>query len=107
MPPVHIFPPRLDRHKFTVLERVHRPVSKLYQKLYIITDSATIFTGISIILTMAYEISPIGYVRVQRNVKFHEIRKINFWSYTYHKIFILDRQTHRHTNTFQKITYRV
>ena len=43
-----------------LLEKFHKPVSKLYQNQYVFTSSGIFFTGSSIILILANAIFPIG-----------------------------------------------
>ena len=44
----------------TLLEKIHKRVSKLYQKQYVFSGSGIIFTRSSIILTQVYENFSIG-----------------------------------------------
>ena len=43
-----------------LLEKFHKPVSKLYQNQNVFIDSGIIFSSSSIILILVYEIFPIG-----------------------------------------------
>ena len=45
--------------EIALLEIFYKPVSKLYQNLYVFTGSGTIFTNSSIILILIYEFFPI------------------------------------------------
>ena len=48
-----------------LLEKFHKPVSKLYQNQYVFTHSRIVCTGSSIILMLVYEIFPIGVRKIK------------------------------------------
>ena len=82
------------------MEKLHKPVSKLFQKPYVFIGSGTYFTGSSIIFMLVYGIFPIGIRNKISN-------KIDFTCLLSYIIYLFDIILFLNMNLSQSFTFKI